>query len=352
MIKSKQPVVSVIIPNYNHARYLPQRIESVLNQTYQDIEVILMDDCSSDASRAIIERYAAQDARIRLVYNEQNSGSTFKQWNKGIALAAGSYVWLAESDDYAAPELLATLVACLDRDPLIGLAYCNSFSVDEEGKPHALNLPSNEPLAPEPTWEPFLAQMDADLWKQNFTASGLELVRRFMSYRNIIPNASAVLLRRTTLLLAGPADERFKILGDWLFWAKILSISNLSYVAQPLNYFRSHSNNVRNKTRENGTALVEITQMLAIMREYGTPDPNFYKKSVEELFTFWFKSLVYHQVPASRHRAVYRNMLAIEPEFRSMFLKAFRNFLFRNKLSGIRMLIGDKYLFPLLKKVK
>jgi glycosyltransferase involved in cell wall biosynthesis len=93
--------VSVIIPNYNHADYLPARIDSVLQQTHQNLEVILMDDCSSDNSREIITRYAAQDARIRVVLNEQNSGSTFKQWNKGIALARGEYIWIAESDDVA-----------------------------------------------------------------------------------------------------------------------------------------------------------------------------------------------------------------------------------------------------------
>ena len=93
-------LISVIIPNYNHARYLPQQIESVLNQTFQDIEVILMDDCSPDDSRSIIAAYAASDTRIRVVLNEHNSGSTFKQWNKSIAQARGTYVWLAESDDY------------------------------------------------------------------------------------------------------------------------------------------------------------------------------------------------------------------------------------------------------------
>ncbi|RYE13814.1 MAG: glycosyltransferase family 2 protein, partial [Sphingobacteriaceae bacterium] len=103
------PKVSVIIPNYNHARYLPQRIESVIHQTFQDIEVILMDDCSLDTSRTIIAQYAAQDNRIRVILNEQNSGSTFKQWNKGIALAKGEYVWIAESDDYAELDFLETL---------------------------------------------------------------------------------------------------------------------------------------------------------------------------------------------------------------------------------------------------
>src|SRR6267378_5588953 len=87
---SAHPSVSVIVPNYNHARYLRQRIESVLGQTYKDIEVILLDDCSTDESRAIISEYSA-DPRVKVVLNEVNSGSTFKQWKKGMGLAHGEY---------------------------------------------------------------------------------------------------------------------------------------------------------------------------------------------------------------------------------------------------------------------
>jgi glycosyltransferase involved in cell wall biosynthesis len=333
--------VSVVIPNYNHSRYLPQRIDSVLNQTFQDFELLLLDDCSPDNSREILTAYASRDARIQLVFNEQNSGSTFKQWNKGIALAKGEYVWLAESDDYADPDLLAALVACLEANPQAGLAYCDSFSVDENGEP-----------MPMPTWEPFLAELDEQLWKQDFTRPGLELVQRFMSYRNIIPNASAVLLRRATLKQVGPADESFKVLGDWLFWAKILAISDVSFVARPLNYFRTHRNNVRSKTLENGTALVETTQMLAAMRQYGEPDEYFYAKSVEMLLAVWFHAFIYYQVPVERHRAIYQNMTALAPGFRGQLLTAGRRLLFSNKLSGVRMLLGDKLLYPLKKRLK
>src|SRR5246127_2931841 len=103
------PTVSVVVPNYNHARFLPERIESILRQSYQDFELILLDDCSSDDSRAILSQYA-DDPRVRLEFNAVNSGSTFKQWNKGVRLARGKYVWIAESDDYADERLLQRLV--------------------------------------------------------------------------------------------------------------------------------------------------------------------------------------------------------------------------------------------------
>src|SRR6202043_2352137 len=110
------------------ARYLRQRVESVLGQTYQDFEVILLDDCSTDESQSILREYAA-DPRVRMEFNEKNSGSTFKQWNKGVRLARGEYVWIAESDDYAEPRLLERLVAVLDADPAVTLAYCQSWRI-------------------------------------------------------------------------------------------------------------------------------------------------------------------------------------------------------------------------------
>ena len=88
--------VSVIIPNYNHAKYLNQRIDSVLNQTYQNFEVIILDDCSPDNSKQVIEAYRGHPKISTIVYNEQNSGTTFKQWDKGLQLAKGEWVWIAD----------------------------------------------------------------------------------------------------------------------------------------------------------------------------------------------------------------------------------------------------------------
>ena len=129
------PKVSVIVPNFNHARFLRKRIDSVLRQTYQDFELILLDDCSTDESRSILSDYAG-DPRVRIDFNEKNSGSTFKQWNKGVRLARGEYVWIAESDDYAGERLLEKLVAILATEPTVTLAYCRSNRIlENEGVP-------------------------------------------------------------------------------------------------------------------------------------------------------------------------------------------------------------------------
>src|ERR1700749_2948806 len=123
-------MVSVIIPNYNHAQYLKQRIESVLGQTYTDFELIILDDCSTDNSREIIEAYRDHDKVSHLVFNKTNSGSTFNQWQKGIELAKGKYIWIAESDDWCEPTLLVTLVTALEDNESCVLAYVQSYVVN------------------------------------------------------------------------------------------------------------------------------------------------------------------------------------------------------------------------------
>ena len=103
-------MVSVIIPNYCHAPYLRQRIDSVLAQSYPDFEVVLLDDCSTDGSREVIERYRNHPRIKQIVYNDRNGGSAFAQWRKGFALTQGEYIWIAESDDYADPAFLERCV--------------------------------------------------------------------------------------------------------------------------------------------------------------------------------------------------------------------------------------------------
>ena len=332
------PKVSVIIPNYNHARYLPQRIESVLNQTFQDIEVILMDDCSPDDSRSIIAAYAASDARIRVVLNEQNSGSTFKQWNKGIALAKGQYVWLAESDDYAHLELLSELVVCLDAYPKAGLAYCDSISVDEAGKPLQ-------------EWKHVFCQsLQTDLWEQEFALPGLDFIRRFMVRFNAIPNASAVLLRRAVLQQVGPANENTRLAGDWLYWVTVLAQSDIAYVPHPYNFFRTHTNNVRSQTATNGILLEETSLVLLRMQELvGRTAQS--QQAALRLLDDWFLGVVYGNIPAHRNVAIARNTSHLLGGG-TQVAKQWLSFLFSHKLRGARMMLGDGLVYKIFAKGK
>ncbi|MEJ7663694.1 MAG: glycosyltransferase family 2 protein [Hymenobacter sp.] len=308
----------------------------MLKQSFTNFEIILMDDCSSDNSRIIIDEYKANDDRISVVYNEQNSGSTFKQWNKGFALARGEYVWIAESDDYAEPELLRTLLSKLESDSSIGLAYCNSAFVDEFDSPLGIE-------------NKFYLELDPVLWSKDFVLNGDYLVKTYMSFQNIIPNASAVLVRRKLLLEVDKADESFKVNGDWVFWASIFVRCNVAFVAQKLNYFRLHMNNARSKINK-GLAVSEMTKVVRTMKKYGEPNPYFLLKMIDKLHGLWFESMVANNISIENSKIIYNNLKYFDLNFRQNFFRFFKKYVLSDKLSGARQYLGDGLFYKYFKK--
>ncbi|WP_201986374.1 glycosyltransferase family 2 protein [Hymenobacter rubidus] len=329
------PLVTVIIPNYNHARYLPARIESVLNQDYSNLEVLILDDCSPDESRSIIDLYKRADKRIKTIFNDYNSGSTFKQWNKGLQKANGKYVWIAESDDVAERSFLSVLVAVLEKNDELVLAYSNSFDIDE-------NSVNNG------TIENVLVGLD-DRWSSDFIADGYEIIQKYMLYRSVIPNASAVVFRKDIAIAAGAADENYKLFGDLLFWAKIMSKGKIAYISTPLNYFRSHNNNARTKNHFDGTSLEENSRFFAKMHEYGEPDAKFRSLALDELLNKWYDTWAHQRMSYGRHKLIYSNISLVEKKLISKLLNAISKRFF-HKASGFRILLGDKLLYRLLKQ--
>lgn len=134
-----EPLVSVIVPNYNHSAYLMSRIDSILAQDFDNFELILLDDCSTDNSRDILLKYQSDNRVTHIVFNEQNSGTTFKQWDKGLLLARGKYIWIAESDDFAEKNFLTETVTALEGNPDVVLAFTGSQMVDADGQHMALD---------------------------------------------------------------------------------------------------------------------------------------------------------------------------------------------------------------------
>src|SRR5256885_11934472 len=125
-----QPLVSIVIPAYNHAPYLPETIESVLRQTYQNWELLIIDDGSTDATPEIVQRYS--DARIR-PYRQENHGLSATV-NRGIELAHGEYFAFLPSDDLYEPDKLAIQVPVLEENPAVGAVFFRQTVIDAEGK--------------------------------------------------------------------------------------------------------------------------------------------------------------------------------------------------------------------------
>lgn len=184
-----QPLVSVIIPNYNHASYLKQRIESVLHQTFQDFELIILDDCSTDQSKTIIESYRNHHKVSHVLYNQQNSGSVFKQWIKGIELCQGDYVWIAESDDYASEFFLQETLSALQNDASLGMVFTKSQAVNEKGETINNTWDAKENSIKK------LASFGNVINKENAPL--------FLVSHMIVENASSVLFRKSQLMAVG-----------------------------------------------------------------------------------------------------------------------------------------------------
>lgn len=220
-------LVSIIIPNYNHSAFLNQRIDSVLNQTYQNFEVIILDDCSTDDSKTIIEQYRNHPKVKQIVYNQINSGSTFLQWEKGITLSNGNYIWMAESDDYCGITFLESLVQIINKNPEVGLAFCGSETVDEKGSK--------------------IGTLEYDI-KENqngyYLQNGFNECKDAFFFHPIVPNASAVLFKKANYFKVDASFKQYKICGDWQFWIDICFDNYLTYLPKNLNYFRQSSTSV------------------------------------------------------------------------------------------------------------
>lgn len=243
------PLVSIIVPNYNHARFLPERFESILTQALQDFELIVLDDASIDDSLQVIQALLA-DIPHRLIINQSNSGSPSSQWLKGISEARGRYIWIAESDDSCLPEFLDTLVQKLEQGAC--LAYCRSSAIDA----HGIDISASTLYWPD--------QFDALHWNQPFQQSSQSFCRQWLSRANCIPNASAVIFERELAMQAcmdlHQMLGRVLYTGDWLFWFQYLSRidAQIDYLAEPLSRFRSHGATTR---ASSGSAQQELRHL-------------------------------------------------------------------------------------------
>lgn len=231
------PTVSVVVPNYNYARYIRQRLDSVAGQTLPPYEIIVLDDCSTDSSVAEIRALQSSlEPEARLVLNTTNSGSVFRQWLKGVELARGEYVWIAEADDLAAPGFLEVLVTRLEAFPKAGMAYCQSRQIDGDG--HLLAGDYSE----------YTRDLSESRWKRGYVATGVEEANAGLAVKNTIPNVSAVVFRRECLLkvMRENLDDilALRIAGDWLVYLHMLKEGDILFVPEPLNDHRRHQSSV------------------------------------------------------------------------------------------------------------
>ncbi len=280
--------VSVLVPNYNYARYLDQRLDSILNQTFQDFELIILDDKSTDNSREVIEKYSNHPRLRAIVYNEKNSGSPFRQWRKGCEMAYGDYVWIAEADDFCDYSFLGKAVAALEANKDANLFFAGSYQ-NFEGKDDIVHRRFDRWSMPKfklPKGENYYV-FDGSFYKQHYLA-----------FNNCVYNASGALFRRAAAdKKAWDYLESFCNLGDWAIWSYIIRGSKIIICPEPLNRFRMHQASTTKRfakeyvslkdavriIESNTEGLSMMARMVIMMRYFKSYNKNIGKRRVIKL---------------------------------------------------------------------
>ena len=194
-------LLSVVLPNYNHGQYLPRALDALLSQDQPPNEIIVIDDCSADASREIVTRYAADHPSIRLFANDKNIG-VIPTLSRGLSEARGEYIYFGAADDFVMPGFFATAIRMLQNHPTAGLFFGDAVLVDGR---------SGRSLGARPPVRPRLSSG----FVGSFEVAGL--LRR---NDNFIVTGAAV-LRRDAVVSAGGFDEQLSSFADGYLVRKI-----------------------------------------------------------------------------------------------------------------------------------
>lgn len=220
MIESDRDTVSVIMPNYNGAAFLAEAIDSVLAQTHHPLEIIVVDDGSSDASDEILAQYAA-DVRVLRLAHSARPGLVR---NQGIAVARGELIAFIDADDVWLPHKLATQIEYLRAHPDMSLVHSNMQVIDAQGRYQRdifLGVPGSQGLSDEYAEPAFLQLVngDSNVW------------------------TSSVLVRRACLTKAGGFAEDLTVGEDYHLWIRIARSFRIGFIPEPLAKHRKHGRN-------------------------------------------------------------------------------------------------------------
>lgn len=262
------PLVSIIVPNYNCEKFLAKRLDSIINQTFKNFEIIILDDASTDQSLKVIEKYLHLPF-VKLIKCQVNSGSPFIQWHKGFLEAKGEFIWFAEADDFCEPDLLQKLLPNFNKAD-IALAYCNSLMVNQSD-----NVIGD--------YNNYLNQLDPHHWQSSYQVTDVQEINFGLGIKNSIPNASAVLIRKSCISdTIFKTIFQFKFSGDWFFYMQVIRGHSVAFCAEKLNYHRKHDQTVSLKFNTDKSAIPQLLKEaelthLKILDSYDI-DANFLNK--------------------------------------------------------------------------
>lgn len=211
-----QPLVSVLIPCYNAALYVEEAVNSIINQTYANLEIILINDCSTDGTGEILAQLANKDSRIKLITNEENL-KLIKTLNKGIELCTGEFIARMDSDDVALSSRIEKQVAYLKNNTACDIVG-TLFNTFRTANPNKLSLHTN-PLK------------DDEL-------------RAYMLFKSGICHPSVMIRRRVFAELNLRFEAAYLHVEDYAFWSQAIYQTKLANIGEPLLLYRVHANQV------------------------------------------------------------------------------------------------------------
>lgn len=220
-------LVSVVMPSYNNGKYLKESIESVLNQTYERLELIIVDDCSSDESRAILTRYAENDQRVRYIFHKQNKGYA-ATLHDGVRETSGEFITTQDSDDIWNMHRLEKILEIFKTKKEVSIIHHDADIIDTQGNLIKRSYCSANDLSNEErSGNPFNL-----LLRENFVFG-------------------CVVMRKKCLNICGFPDTRLDYAMDWYYWIKLSGEFVFYYLPESLVYYRIHERNMSRTDTEN-----------------------------------------------------------------------------------------------------
>lgn len=223
-----KPLVTIITASYNYAKYITYTIESVLNQSYDNWEYLIIDDGSTDNSIEIINNYCKKNQKIKLLTHTNNENKGLIETLKlGIAKAKGEYIVFLESDDFITPDYLEKKLKLFSNDNSIKFIYNYITLINENNQQLNPNL--------------YLTQIEKYWNKHNYAHS----IKNIISLNNYIPTFSSVMIR-TTIIKNCNFDSPKPAWVDWWLWSQIAS-EKIYCIPEKLTYYRIHQDSYINK---------------------------------------------------------------------------------------------------------
>lgn len=287
---NKQPLVSVLVPSYNHGRYIAERIESIMAQSFVDFELIVIDDCSKDDSDEVINRLQ-QKFGFTYIRNSRNSGTPFAAWERIGTIARGRYIWICESDDVAEPDFLATAVGRMCANPKAVAFYSNSYVINER----------SEIIGHTATY--FREVWKEARWDQDFTASGKDEITHFQIRGQVVPNMSSALFSVDAFRGAvRPFLKRLRLTGDWLFVGMAFEYGDVEFCHRPLSRFRKHEETSRVRVQSARSQAEFILTKYHLFKRAGLPVKDFAPVMSSDVVRFLYEPASWQGVLASLFR--------------------------------------------------